>query len=122
LLLGAQHGNTQRPRPQSKAGHNEQGSEAKEEEREGESETKGTKSHQDIDQEKIDSHKTKKTNVNIKKRSFRVEPRVIKTLIKEISCGIVCMQNMYKPPSQTHDKNVLEISLKWRRRKTLFCR
>ena len=73
----------QRPRPQSEAGHDKQGSEAEEEECEGESKAKGTKSHKDIDQEKIDSHKRKTRNVNIKKRNFTVEPRVIKTLIRE---------------------------------------
>ena len=102
----------QRPRPQSEAGHDKQGSEAEEEKREGESEAKGAKSDKDIDQEKIEEKENK--NVNIKKRNFKakVQPRVIKTLIKEISCGLICkIQNMHKPQSQP--QNILEIS-KWK--------
>ena len=101
----------QRPRPQSKAGHDEQGGKTEEEECQSESQTKGAKSHKDTDKEKIDGlfniyKQTNKQHVNTKKRKFTVKvepkaPRVVKTLIKQICCEIACMQNMYKPQSQT---------------------
>ena len=65
----------QRPRPQSKAGHDEQGGEIEEEECQSESQTKGPKSHKDIDQEKIDflSTHTDKIYVDIKRRNFQIQ-------------------------------------------------
>ena len=43
----------QRPRAQSKAGHNQQGGEVEEEKCEGESKGQGAKGHKDVDKEKI---------------------------------------------------------------------
>ena len=43
----------QRPRAQSKAGHNQQGGEVEEEKCESESKGQGAKGHKDVDKEKI---------------------------------------------------------------------
>ena len=84
----------QRPRAQSKAGHNQQGGEVEEEKCESESQGQGAKGHKDIDKEKIEElliHKIQKCEKNVYAEKVKLDPKapeIMKKTFEQLACKI----------------------------------